>query len=363
MKVMWPTGRGFLITILVLFGICILQASYWVYDQVVFAKVNHKEMVQVLGGQALWANSHLTVDQMEMWSSGHPNLILEEGTIRIKPERLEVLQDSLDRRINRYRWEGGFFLYVLVVGSVVLVRTVRQRGNLLQRQNNFLASVGHELKSPLASIKLSVETLEMREMEPARVRKLSERMLNDVFRLEKFIGNILDSARLEAGTRQFEQVDISLSEMVSDVIREVGMRYPSVDLVCKCEGTCTIFGDEIGTRAVIQNLVDNACKSVKAAGHGDVKVNLSVAGSLVKLDVIDRGLGFPPGEDERIFERFYRVGSEMTRKTKGSGLGLYIARAAVQADSGRLEAESEGPGLGATFKASWPLHVPKEKTA
>jgi signal transduction histidine kinase len=184
-----------------------------------------------------------------------------------------------------------------------------------------------------------------------------------VFRLEKFVGNILDSARLEAGTRRFDQVSLPLSEMVSDVIREVGMRYPNVHLAHEAEGPCEILGDEIGTRAVIQNLVDNACKSVQAAGHGDVQVSLRLEHSKVELIVKDGGLGFPHGEGERIFQRFYRIGSEMTRKTKGSGLGLYIARAAVEADAGKLVAQSEGPGKGATFTARWPRHLPKEKSA
>ncbi len=363
MKFMWLTGRGFLITVLVLFGICILQASYWVVDQVRYAKASHGETVQLLGEQALWANEHLSADQMESWAAGHPHLILNEGVLSIHPERLASLEDARARRINRYGWEGSFFLAVLLVGSAVLIRNVRQHGNLLQRQNNFLASVGHELKSPLASIKLSAETLEMREMEPTKVRKLSERMLSDVFRLEKFVGNILDSARLESGTRRTQQVALPLGSMVSDVCREVGMRYQDVELSCSTDGHCGILGDEIGTRAVIQNLVDNACKSVRAAGHGDVVVSLVGANSKVELKVVDGGLGFPHGEGERIFQRFYRVGSEMTRKTKGSGLGLYIAREAVHADSGRLVAQSDGPGKGATFTARWPLHVPKEKLA
>ncbi|MBL4769633.1 MAG: HAMP domain-containing histidine kinase [Planctomycetes bacterium] len=360
---MWLNGRGFLITVLVLFGICILQASYWVLDSVAFARIIHTEMVQVLGEQANWANVHLDEDQLEAWAKGHPHLILQSGSMEINPARLEVLEEVLRRRVNRYRWEGAFFLYVLIVGSAVLIRTMRQHGNLLKRQNNFLASVGHELKSPLASIKLSAETLELRELDPARVRKLSERMLNDVFRLEKFVGNILDSARLEAGTRKMEQVTLPMSDMVSDVIREVGMRYPQVDLSYEEDLSACIYGDEIGTRAVIQNLVDNACKSVKAAGHGDVAVVLTCANKKVELKVIDGGLGFPDGEEDRIFQRFYRVGSEMTRKTKGSGLGLYIAREAVQADSGRLKAHSDGPDKGATFTATWPLHVPKENPA
>ncbi|MCA9002384.1 MAG: hypothetical protein KDB61_10690, partial [Planctomycetes bacterium] len=201
MKVMWLNGRGFLITVLVLFGICILQVSYWVIDQVDFARMIHREMVGVLEDQARWANLHLDIRQKQNWAAGHPNLYLDGHELKVHPERLEILQAALNGRVNRYRWEGGFFLLVLFVGSAVLVRMVRQHGQLLQRQNNFLASVGHELKSPLASIKLSAETLELREMDPPQVRKLSERMLNDVFRLEKFVGNIMDSARLEAGTR------------------------------------------------------------------------------------------------------------------------------------------------------------------
>ncbi|MCA9001081.1 MAG: HAMP domain-containing histidine kinase, partial [Planctomycetes bacterium] len=163
--------------------------------------------------------------------------------------------------------------------------------------------------------------------------------------------------------RRTDRSVLPLTEMVQDLAREVSVRYPNVEVSRHVVEDCRILGDEIGTRAVIQNLVDNACKSVKAAGHGDVSVNLKLEGHHAVLRVADGGLGFPKGEGERIFQRFYRVGSEMTRKTKGSGLGLYIARAAVQSDGGKLTADSAGPGKGAIFTARWPLHVSKEKSA
>lgn len=363
MRTLWVKGRGLMITMLVLFGICFFQATYWVVDQGAFARGEHAAMVDVLRQQADWANDHLEEGQRERWAQGHPHIHLKGDSFEVDPARLSELRDKTDRRINRYRWEGGFFLLVLLAGSAVLVRTLRQHGSLLKRQSNFLASVGHELKSPLASIKLSAETMEMRELDAGAVQRLSQRMLSDVFRLEKFVGNVLDSARLDAGTREHDRVPLSLDELVSNVVREVGSRYPEVKMELQAEGRGSIKADEIGTRAVIQNLIDNACKSVKAAGNGMINVSLSSSDSRVEFSVADGGLGFPAGEQERIFQRFYRVGNEMTRKTKGSGLGLYIARAAVEMDGGRLTAHSDGPGQGATFTAVWPLSSHEETSA
>ena len=348
------SGKGLLITMLVLFGVCFLQATYWVVDQMGFARSFHTEMARVLEQERDWANGSLESGKRANWVEGHPHLMLVDGLVELDKPAIKSVERDIQSRINRYRWEGGFFLLVLGLGIFVLIRTLRQHALLLRSQRNFMASVGHELRSPLASIKLSAETLEMRDCEPEQVRSLTERMLQGVFRLESFVNNILESARLEGGQRQPVRQEIPLDIVVSEVIEQVRTGYPDVTIEAHLVDSPMLFADAIGVQAVVQNLIDNACKSASAAGGGQVDVEVSRNGQGTTLRVQDDGLGFAPEETERLFQRFYRVGDELTRKTKGSGLGLHIANAAMEMEQGKLEARSAGPGEGATFSAHWP---------
>ncbi|MEZ5976539.1 MAG: ATP-binding protein [Planctomycetota bacterium] len=189
------------------------------------------------------------------------------------------------------------------------------------------------------------------------MHKLSQRILGETARLTRFVENLLETARLDAGTRRITRQQIALADLVAEAADEVRGRYPEVQIEVQAERGLLLMADPMGTRAVIQNLIDNACKSVKAGanGKGHVRVHLQRAEDRARLLVADNGMGFDPAERERIFQRFYRVGDELTRKTKGSGLGLYIARSAVEAEGGRMWAESDGPGLGARFHVLWPL--------
>ncbi len=347
-------GRGLLITMVILFGICFLQATYWILDQTHYSSSVHTQMVELLQEETQWANEALDPSERAQFSARHPHLEERAGVIEVDGEMLARLDRNLVSRLNRYLWEGGFFLVVLVLGTFVMARTLRQHGQLLRRQRNFLASVGHELKSPLASIKLSAETLDLRELPSEQVKRLSGRMLGEVSRLEGFINNIMETARLDAGTRKLNRQRLALLPVLQEVIEEVQARHPQVPIELQVRREGNILADNLAARSVVQNLIDNACKSVSAAKGGTVQVQLTGDDSLVRLEVHDTGMGFDAKETDRLFERFYRVGDELTRNTKGSGLGLYIARSAMTLEGGRLVASSDGPGHGASFVAEWP---------
>ena len=350
-------GKGLMVTMLILFGVCFAQASYWVVDQMGFARSFYNEVEQVIEHERVWANQALEPQERAQWVQGHPHLAVDADEVVLNPTALAKIEGDVASRINRYRWEGAFFLVVLGLGVGVLVRTLRQHSLLLRRQRNFMASVGHELKSPLASIKLSAETLEMRACPPEQVRSLNGRILQAVARLETFIGNVMESARLEEGGRDPQRDVVRIASILRESVQQMGTRYPGVSIHTCIEGPCEIYADALGVQAVVQNLIDNACKSTQAEeteASQPIQVELLDQDESIVLKVRDEGLGFDPGEASRIFQRFYRVGDELTRKTEGSGLGLHIAKAAMDREGGALAAQSQGPGQGATFTARWP---------
>ncbi len=239
----------------------------------------------------------------------------------------------------------------------VLAQALHQDAQLRRRQQNFLAAVTHEFKSPLASIKLSAETLSLRDPPPDKRRVLVERLLADVDRLEAMIGNILDTARLEEGRVQLKPERVSVASAVRALAEEVGPRAAAagVTLDASVEPALEVQADPLALRTVLRNLVDNAIKATAAAGGGTVTVRAEEAGGFVKLVVRDTGVGFAARESNQLFEKFYRPGDELRRKTRGSGLGLYIVRRFVELEHGRVSAHSDGPGRGAEFTVLWPV--------
>ena len=212
-----------------------------------------------------------------------------------------VVEDS-DARINRVLWEGGFFLVVLVGGMAVLTRTLRHDAELRRRQQNFLAAVSHEFKSPLASIQLAAETLVLRSRDDDG-KRLGRRILEDGERLLRMIDNLLDTTRLEEGRQHLTPQLTNLAA---------------------------------ATAAAVAAIADRA----QASG--------------IVLAVTDDGLGFPPEDAEMIFEKFHRLGDELRRATPGTGLGLYIVKRLVELSGGTVHAASAGSGRGATVSLRWP---------
>jgi two-component system, OmpR family, sensor histidine kinase CiaH len=276
--------------------------------------------------------------------------------VTMRPGRVEQLQTQRRASIRMFAAEGTTFFCILVAGTALILRSVRREMELMRQQANFLSAVTHELKSPLASIRLFVETLEMRDPSPEKRARYLANMRADVDRLESLVNNILAVARLDSG-RFVVHVDRGdLGRDVADVVAALGkdpsQRQRSVELALPDRPLHARY--DLGVlKTVLRNLLDNAAKY----GGADQPVRVAVArqSDWATIEVRDQGIGLAADEQAKIFQKFYRVGEEMVRQTEGSGLGLYLARELVRQLGGTITAESPGVGRGTTFRVTLPL--------
>lgn len=351
--------RGLQIGFLVLLALCAAQMVYWVLDEVNHTTRLHAEITHLLTEQTqaakLLLDAGVPADRI---ADLFPGVIFSSGPERvtIDPRALETLRLDRFHRMRRIGWEGAFFLVVMVAAMAVLAQALHRDAQLRRRQQNFLAAVTHEFKSPLAALRLSAETLDLRDPPPDQRRKLVGRLLEDINRLDTMIGNLLDTARLEEGRVRMQPQVLHLPEAVDASLSELSTRAAAsgVELRRDIAAVPPVQADPLAVRTVLRNLIDNAIKATAAAGGGTVTVSLAGEGRFVKLEVKDTGIGFAPPEARRLFDKFYRPGDELRRRSPGSGLGLYIVRRFVELEQGRVTAASEGPGKGAAFTVLWP---------
>jgi two-component system, OmpR family, sensor histidine kinase CiaH len=280
----------------------------------------------------------------------------ENYGIGIRPGRVEQLQAHRRSSIRMFAAEGTTFVCILLAGTAIILRSVRREMQLIRQQANFLSAVTHELKSPLASLRLFIDTLEMRDLPTEKRARFLANMRADVDRLDSLVNNILAVARLDSGHYVVHvnagDVGRDVADLVNALAKDPAQRLLKVEWTLPDEPIQARY--DLGVlKIVLRNLLDNAAKY----GGADKPVAIAVAqqGATVAIDVTDQGIGLAETEREKIFEKFYRVGDEMVRQTEGSGLGLYLARELVRQMGGTLVAESHGLGRGSTFRITLPL--------
>ena len=247
---------------------------------------------------------------------------------------------------------------VLVMFSIFLAREILE----VRRQDGFIDSVTHELKTPLASIKLCLQTLE-REGIPADKREALQRMMHtDVDRLAIFIDDVLQASRLahdDVGMDVDEVNVAKLSQSCADVI-SARHKVPAGKIHVNIDPDLMVWTDGAALEIVVRNLIDNAVKY--SGGTPEVAISATADARRVSIEVRDRGIGIPKKDLKRIFHRFYRVPAEGVRAKKGTGLGLFVVSALVRNLGGRVEAESDGPGTGALLRVVLPARQVESAT-
>jgi signal transduction histidine kinase len=242
---------------------------------------------------------------------------------------------------------------VLVLFSVFLARQILE----IRRQTTFIDSVTHELRSPLASIRLGLETMNRGDLADAQRAQLRDMMLGDVERLSAFIDDILEATRLEHGTSTTRDVsDIAFADFAESIATGVARRHKvapeSIEITT--DDDLQLTTDPTALEIILKNLLDNAVKYSDDPVHVTVRARRS-SPKRMTIEVEDQGVGIPRGLQRRIFERFYRVDEEAVRARRGTGLGLYVVKALVKSLGGKLSAYSEGPGKGTRMRIELPV--------
>lgn len=266
-------------------------------------------------------------------------------------EEFQKLHSKYVRQKFMIITEGAVFILLLLLGFFRVRKVFSEEMKLAAQQKNFLLSITHELKSPLSTIKLSLQTLIMRKLEPATSEKLINNSLIDLDRLETLVDNILFAAKIERDHPGFSNEEVNISEIVHRIIERFSQNKKAIVIETEVQPEVYMKVDVIGFTSVITNLVENA---IKYSEDGTVmKVVLKEQGENILLLVKDNGIGISDEEKQRVFDKFYRVGNEDTRRTKGTGLGLYIVKRIAEIYKGEISIEDNVP-KGSVFKLTFP---------
>ena len=235
---------------------------------------------------------------------------------------------------------------------IVLARVIRHDVKLRRRQQTFLAAVSHEFKSPLASMRLSAETLALRAAD-GDSRRLGQRMLEDGDRLLNMVDNLLDTTRIEEGELELAPEAVSLASAVQSACGRISeeARAHAIAIDSDVDGDIRILGDRAAVDAVLRNLLDNALKACLAGGGTRIALGATRRDERVAVTVADDGIGFPPDDAKAIFGKFHRAHQS---RLPGTGLGLYIVQRLAALSNASVEAASAGAGQGALFTLHWP---------
>ncbi|HTO15103.1 MAG TPA: HAMP domain-containing sensor histidine kinase [Edaphocola sp.] len=252
----------------------------------------------------------------------------------------DQIQYKKSRVNNQYLGEGATFLFVILIGATIVYSSIRRTQLLSKQQHNFMLSITHELKSPIAAIKLNLETMERRKLSEDQKSLLMKRSLKETNRLNDLSNNLLWASQLENLKFAPAQDRINFSALVKETAEHYIERNTHSFLL-NIEKETFISGDKILWKMLASNLIENACKYSEPDSLISVCVNEEEDQVIFK--VADQGTGISDEEKQKIFKKFYRVGSEESRKTKGTGLGLFIIAQIVERHKASITVSDNQP--------------------
>ncbi|MBP6397209.1 MAG: HAMP domain-containing histidine kinase [Saprospiraceae bacterium] len=260
------------------------------------------------------------------------------------------LKSSHERQKKMIMGEGLVFALSMVLGTYFIYKSNVRELNLSRRQSNFLLSVSHELKSPLTSINLSLETLKKRTLPQEKIIELADVALKESKRLENLISDVLIAAKLDhpyAPKRQW----LDLVAIIQNLINGYTAQYPSVaiQLHVKMEEVL-LYASKQDMQSIFTNLIENA---IKYSQEAPINISITDNKETWLIEVADQGPGIPNSEKSKVFQKFYRLGREETRTSKGTGLGLYIVKKIVESHKGTVGINDNSP-IGTIFTLNLP---------
>jgi len=249
---------------------------------------------------------------------------------------------------------GTSFIGLLLAGVIIYLTLTIKAVNLTRRQSNFIDSVTHELKTPITSMKLYLQTLGRRRVSQEEQASFHRFMLEDVERLNHLINQILDAGEIESGQKSAGKEKIDLTDVLTECADQARLRHGAPDEALSCELVpVTVQARRGHVEMLFRNLLDNAFKYAGTPPRVAVSLRLESDG-LAVARITDNGPGIPLHLRRKIFRRFVRLGSELERENPGTGLGLHIARTVARRLKGRVRVVDAQPGPGAVFEVRLP---------
>ncbi len=270
------------------------------------------------------------------------------------PGKSSLILKEKENKTTQYAGEGATFLLLIIAGAVFVFRIVRRELRVSMEQQHFMVAITHELKTPIAVAKLNLETLQKRKLDEQQQQRLLYNTLQETNRLNTLCNNMLLSSQIEAGGYIAANEEINFSEMVGSCVTDFTMRYPSRFIHSTIDHNIFVTGDIFLFQIAANNLIENAIKYTPK--EMPVSVLLKLNADYAVLKVIDEGPGIVDLEKKKIFEKFYRTGNEATKKAKGTGLGLYLAKRIASKYRGSISVE-DNPAGGSIFVFSLPANA------
>jgi signal transduction histidine kinase len=250
----------------------------------------------------------------------------------------------LRKKLSQKHWmilgEGLVFILLLLLGIIQTRKSFRRETRVIRQQKNFLLSVTHELKSPIASVKLYLQTLEKRDLERAKQIELIQKAIAETNRLDHLVENILVTAQIDNHVLLIQKENRNLSDFFHEIILEFNEKY-GITLKSEIQNDVNFGFDQLAFRSILVNLIENALKYSNSTP--DISVKLWTSSNAIFVSIADRGIGIQDDEKLRVFEKFFRSGNEETRQSKGTGLGLFIVKYLVEHHQGSISITSNTP--------------------
>jgi signal transduction histidine kinase len=271
---------------------------------------------------------------------------VENVQLQVSGEDTSEQQSKLHRRLKQ-KWlmiigEGSVFLSLLIIGGLITYRSFKKEVNLARQQKNFLLSITHEFKSPLASIKLYLQTLQKHDLDKEKRDSFISNAIRDSDRLNSLVENTLLANTINHKGYRFVSEEVNMSALSRLLVQKFNT---SADETSKIEADIQeglmMKGDKQSLLLMMSNLIENAVKYSPQSLRA--KVSLKAKNNRLIFEVADEGIGIPVAERKNIFKKFYRLGDEETRKTKGTGLGLFLVKQIADHHHGKISVTDNKP--------------------
>lgn len=295
-------------------------------------------LIYVISALVWW---YIALSKQNHQITAYKKQLLISNSIQTQ-SKLAAIEQENDRKTAQYIGEGAIFFLLILAGAVFLFRAVKKQLKLSQDQQNFMVAVTHELKTPLAVAKLNLETLRKRKLDEQQQHKLIGNTLAETNRMNALCSNLLLNSQMEAGGYTVTHETITLSAIILSTLHDFRLRYPDRKLEAGISNeSLQVHADAFLLQIALNNLIDNA---VKYAGkEATITISSYASGQKSYIEVTDNGPGIPDHEKKQVFEKYRRLGTAATQRSKGTGLGLYLVKRIMTAMNGSISLEDHQP--------------------